>query len=243
MKTGVIIQARMGSTRLPGKVLKKLKGKTVLEHVVERIKQAKNIDEIIIATTDLKKDSIIEEEANRLGVKVYRGDESDVLSRYYWAATDNSINTIIRVTSDCPLIDPKVLDDIIQYYKTSNCDIVSNAGKSNSSRTFPRGMDTEVFSYSKLKVAFNTANQSYEREHVTPYLYENSEAVHFYKNDVDYSEYRLTLDTEDDFKLISKVYEYLYYGKHDFYLEEIIELLANNPELVAINKDIEQKNY
>jgi len=241
MKIGAIIQARMGSTRLPEKVMKNLQGKTVLEHVIERVRQSKLIDEIIIATTTHDRDDVIESEALRCGVKVFRGSEDDVLSRYYYAAKENNLDVVVRITSDCPLIDPKVLDEIIDYYNTGNLDIVSNGGSDVLNRTYPRGLDTEVFSFKILEYAFNHAKENYQREHVTPYIYESSDCVYYYKNDINYSKYRWTLDTEEDFKLISEVYKHLYHGSHDFYLSDIVKLFENIPELYDINAQVEQK--
>ena len=241
MKTGAIIQARMGSTRLSGKVMKEIKGKTVLQHVIERVQQSKLVDDIIIATTIHERDNIIERKALNYGVKVYRGSEDDVLSRYYNAARDNSIDLVIRITSDCPLIDPLVMDEVINSYLKGNYDIVSNAGSDLSQRTFPRGLDVEVFSFGILEKAFNKAKETYQREHVTPYIYENSEKVFFYKNNIDYSKHRWTLDTREDFELIKEVYDRLYKGKHNFYLKEIIELFNQEPDLYKINAHIEQK--
>lgn len=116
MKIGVIIQARMGSTRLPGKIMKKLQNKTVLEHVIERVRQSKLIDEVIIATTTKEKDDVIEKESLRCGVKMFRGSEDDVLSRYYYAAKENDLDVVVRITSDCPLIDPIIINKMISIY-------------------------------------------------------------------------------------------------------------------------------
>ncbi|KJS81115.1 MAG: acylneuraminate cytidylyltransferase [Peptococcaceae bacterium BICA1-8] len=242
MRIGVIIQARMGSTRFSGKVLKEIKGKTVLQHVIKRAQQSNLIDMIVIATTTNERDSAIVNEAQKLGIKVFRGSEDDVLSRYYYVAKENEVDIIIRITSDCPLIDPRVLDDVITCYLEGNYDIVSNAGPNISQRTFPRGLDAEVFSFNVLKDAFRNAKERYQREHVTPYIYESSKKVFYFKNDVDYSKYRWTLDTEEDFELIQLVYEKLYDGKHDFYLDDIIKLFKKTPELYEINAHIEQKN-
>lgn len=241
MRIGAIIQARMGSTRLPGKVMKILLDKTILEHVIVRVKQSKLIDEVIIATTTHDKDNVIENEALRCGAFVFRGSEDDVLSRYYLAAKEHNLDVVVRITSDCPLIDPIVLDEIIKFYLDNDFGIVSNAGSDASSRTYPRGLDTEVFSYEKLENAYYEASESHHREHVTPYIYEESEAVVFYRNSVDYSKYRWTLDTEEDFILISKIYNDLYDGKHDFYMQDIIKLFKQNPELYFVNAHIEQK--
>lgn len=241
MKIGAIIQARMGSTRLSGKVMKGIKDKTVLQHVIERVQQSKLVDEVIIATTVHERDNVIENEANKHGVKVFRGSEGDVLSRYYFAAKENAIDVVIRITSDCPLIDPYVMDDIINIYISGNYEIATNASADISHRTFPRGLDVEVFSFNALEKAYNNAKETYQREHVTPYIYENSEKSFIYKNNIDYSKYRWTLDTEEDFELISKVYDRLYKGKHDFYLNDIIELFESEPCLYQINAHIEQK--
>jgi spore coat polysaccharide biosynthesis protein SpsF len=240
-KTAAIIQARMGSTRLPGKIMKDLKGKPVLWHVIERVKQAKNIDQIIIATTILKRDKIIFEKAQEWGVEVYRGSEDDVLKRYYDAAAENDVDTLVRITSDCPLIDPQVIDEIIKYYNDNDYTLVTNAGSDLEKRTYPRGLDTEVFSFNVLEEAFNKAEEKYQREHVTPFIYENYDDIYYYKNDKDLSNYRLTLDTKEDYQLIKAIYDNLYYGKHDFYLSEIIEFLNNDKELLKLNENISQK--
>lgn len=241
MKIVAIIQARMGSTRLPGKVMMKISGKTVLEHVIARVRQSKLIDEIIIATTVKSDDDAIVEESSRLGVRYYRGSEDDVLSRYYYAAKKNNADIIIRITSDCPLIDSEVIDEIIKFYKESEYGIVTNAGSDLTERTYPRGLDTEVFSFNQLEDAFIKAKEKYQREHVTPYIYENAKEIYYYKNDIDYSKYRWTLDTEEDLKLITNLYEELYKDKHDFYLEDILELFQKQPRLHNINSHIEQK--
>lgn len=240
MKIAAIIQARMGSTRLSGKVMKDIKGKTVLSHVIERVSQSKLIGEIIIATTVLDRDNVIEAEAIKCGVKVYRGSEEDVLGRYYHAAKENNVDTIIRITSDCPVIDPYVIDEIIRLYLDEEYDLVTNAGSDLTQRTYPRGLDTEVFSFKVLEIAFQRAKEKYQREHVTPFIYERNNKVYYFKNEVDYSKYRWTLDTEEDFQLINEIYNRLYKDKHNFYLHDIIELFKQDPNLFTINAHIEQ---
>ncbi len=240
MKTIVIIQARMGSSRLPGKVMKKLCGKTVLEHVITRVKQSKEIQDIVIATTIHERDNVIEDAVQSYGVKIFRGSEDNVLERYYYAAKEYKTDTVIRVTSDCPLIDPFIIDEVIRFYKNESYDIVTNAGLDLAKRTYPRGLDVEAFSFHKLEEAFKQAGEPYQLEHVTPYLYEHN-SVGYCKNDVNYSNYRWTLDTEEDWLLISKIYEYLYKGKHDFYMEEIVALLKEHPELLELNRNVQQK--
>jgi spore coat polysaccharide biosynthesis protein SpsF len=241
MKIGAIIQARMGSTRLSGKVMKKIKGKTVLQHVIERLQRSKLVHEFVIATTIHERDNTIENEALKYGVKTFRGSENDVLSRYYYAAKENEIDVVIRITSDCPLIDPCVIDDIISVYLDGGYDLVTNAGSDLTQRTYPRGLDAEVFSFEALEDAFVNAKEKYQSEHVTPYIYEHSSKIHYFKNDVDYSKYRWTLDTEEDFELINGIYNRLYKGRHDFYLNDIIELFKQEPNLLTINAHIEQK--
>lgn len=241
MKNAVIIQARMGSTRLSGKVMKVLCDKTVLAHDIERVKIAKNVDEIIIATTNSHNDDIIEKEALKYGAKVFRGSEEDVLSRYYYAAKENNIDVVIRITSDCPLLDPNILEDMIEFFYSHSYDYMSNQAPVLEERTYPRGLDTEIFTFNKLEEAHNNARKHYQREHVTPYIYENTENKYHCKSEVNYSKYRWTLDTIEDWNLISKVYEYLYKGRHDFFLKEIVTLMEEYPELEKINNMIEQK--
>jgi spore coat polysaccharide biosynthesis protein SpsF len=242
VKTAAIIQARMGSTRLPGKILKDLMGKTVLQHVIERIRQANSIDEILIATTTQGPDDAVANEAAQCGVKCFRGSQDDVLARYYLAAKDNNVDAVVRITSDCPLIDPMVVNALVDFFKNKKVyDIVTNAGSDLSKRTYPRGLDTEVFSFSVLEKAFKEAGKQYHREHVTPYIYENSSRIYFYKNSIDYSRHRWTLDTEEDLALIAEIYHHLYKGKHDFYLQDVISLFEMKPDLIKINAHIEQK--
>lgn len=241
LKTVAIIQARMGSTRLPGKILKDLLGKTILQHVVERIQQVNNIDQIVVATTTLEQDDAVVHEMLKLGIKCFRGSENDVLERYYLAAKENKADIVVRITSDCPLIDSKVTNDVIRFFKEQKYDIVTNACSDLSQRTYPRGLDTEVFTFNELEKAYQYADRQYQREHVTPYIYENSSRIYYYKNKFDYSQHRWTLDTEEDFILIKEIYTQLYKGKHDFYLLDIINLLNQYPDLIKINRHIEQK--
>lgn len=237
-----IIQARIGSTRLPGKVLKKICDKTVLEHDIDRLKSIKSIDKIVIATTTLERDNIIVEEAKRLGVSYFRGSEEDVLSRYYYAAKENNADVIVRVTSDCPLIDSEISEKIIGFYLNNSIyyDYISNSIQ----RTYPRGLDTEVFSFKALEKAYKEAVSRRDREHVTPYIWDNPNIyrLYHYKNDVDYSHLRWTLDTEEDLELIEKIYD-LMYDKYNncFGMKQVLKLYDKYPQLIEINKNIEQK--
>ncbi len=242
MKVVCIMQARVGSTRLPGKVLKKICGKTVLEHDIERLRRVKNIDEIVIATTVAERDINIVKEAERLGVKYFRGSEEDVLSRYYLAAKESNAEIVVRVTSDCPLLDSFVTENIIQLYLDNiDCyDYVSNT----IDRTYPRGLDAEVFSFKSLAIAYKQATSKRDREHVTPYIWDNPTLFkHYqYKNNIDYSSYRWTLDTIEDFKLIKLIYNKLYKLDPCFTMNDIFSLYKDNNELFDINSHIQQKH-
>jgi spore coat polysaccharide biosynthesis protein SpsF len=241
LKVVTIIQARMGSTRLPGKVLKKVLNKTLLEYQIERISQSKLLDEIIIATTTNKKDEPIVDLCKKLGVSYFRGSEIDVLGRFYKAAITAKADVIVRLTADCPIIDHKVMDKVIDRYLHSQevIDYVSNTLE----RTYPRGMDTEVFSFPSLKKAHEEAILAFQREHVTPFIVHNPERFRLenIKYKVNASQHRWTVDTIEDFLLIKKIIEELYPTLHDFTLEDTLELLRKYPEWPLINGHIEQK--
>lgn len=237
MKIVAIIQARMTSTRLPGKVLKEVNGEPLLQHMLNRLKRSEKIDEIVVATTINEADNSIVELCHALGVKTYRGSESDVLSRYYECAKEAEADVIIRMTSDCPVIDPIIVDQIVEFYLANKTDYVSNSIE----RSYPRGMDTEVFSFKALEKAYVFGIDEVEREHVTPYIYRNTEQfeIKSYSYREDESEYRLTVDTIDDFKLIVWLISSF---EDDYYtLEDILEFLKANPEMAKINFHIEQK--
>jgi spore coat polysaccharide biosynthesis protein SpsF len=238
-KVVAITQARIGSTRLPSKVMKNICGKPILWHVWNRLLHAKEIDQIVIATTTLPEDDLIQSFCKETGIAFYRGSSDDVLSRYYETAKMHNAEIIIRITSDCPLIDPHVVDQIISAFKNENIDYMSNG----MVRTFPRGLDTEVFTFNSLEMCYNQAIQQYEREHVTPYIYQNPEifSTKNFLNSEDLSYYRWTVDTPEDFKLIQEIYNSLYEQKEIFLLEDILKLFAQRPELFQINKSIEQK--
>jgi len=242
---GVIIQARMTSTRLPGKVLLPVYQSesfrlTMLEAVINRIKNSKTINKIIVATTVNKSDDPIVELCQSLeNIKIFRGDENNVLERYYLAAKENNLSTIIRITSDCPVIDPLIIDQLVNKYNNNNYDYVSNILE----RTYPRGLDAEVFSFEALKKANDSASSELEKEHTTIYIYSHPLEFNLgsYCQSEDRSEYRLTIDTEDDLRLIQNIYNELYNTKPNFDQEDIIKLLENNPEWLKINDHIPMK--
>jgi spore coat polysaccharide biosynthesis protein SpsF len=241
VKVAAIIQARMGSTRLPGKVLKKVFGKTLLEYQIERVKRAKTIDEIIIATTTKENDRPIVQLCQQLSIPYYRGSEEDVLSRYYEAATEFGVDVVVRLTSDCPIIDPNVIDKVVTHYleNRDQYDYVSNT----LTRTYPRGLDTEVMSYEVLKRAHEEAKELTYREHVTAYIYHHPDQFRLcnVSNEKDESKHRWTVDTEEDFLLIKNILETLYPINPLFTLEDIIQILRDKPEWIEINAHIEQK--
>lgn len=241
MKNVVIMQARVNSSRLKAKVLKEIKGKTILEHDIERIKQAKKVDEIIIATTKNRVDDAIVDVAKKCGVRYFRGSEDDVLERYYQAAKEFDVQHIIRITSDCPLIDPFIIDEVIQKYEEMNPDIITNVPNEWEKMTYPRGLDLEIFSFDWLEKAYLEATSKYDREHVSPYIYDNAKERYYHRYSKDYSKYRWTLDTPEDWQVIEKIYEHFYKGEHNFYFLDIIEFIEQHPEITMINEKIEQK--
>jgi len=239
----VIIQARTGSTRLPNKIFKPLSGKPVLWHVYNRVKQSKLISQVVIATTDLPEDDAVEYFCNENKISFYRGSSDNVLSRYFYAAKIFTAETIIRITADCPVIDPVVLDKMIEEFLNTNKNEKLDYMSNSIVRTFPRGLDAEIFSMTTLEKTFNEAKLKYELEHVTPYIYQRPGLfkIKNFANDKDYSYYRWTIDTTEDYELLGKIYDALYLQNKIFLLEDILKLLEEHPELTEINKSIEQK--
>lgn len=243
MKIGAIIQARTSSTRLPQKVLKPLpfNSKTnVLQQVIRRVSKSKLIDEIIIATTTHDEDEKIVEVAKKENIKFYKGSLENVLERYYDAALENSLDVVVRITSDCPCADANIIDEIIKKHIDSDADYTSNT----LTRGFPRGIDAEVINFSVLEKAYENATDKFEKEHVTPFIYkthpEDFKIVQ-YETKNDKSDIRITLDTPQDYALLCSVYDNLYDENKFFSLEDIIELFDNKPYLKDINSEITQK--
>jgi glutamate-1-semialdehyde aminotransferase/spore coat polysaccharide biosynthesis protein SpsF (cytidylyltransferase family) len=229
-----IIQARMASTRLPGKVLKDLVGHPLLWHVIQRVSRAKRIDKIVVATSTKTTDDPIEFFCAREGIACLRGSEEDVLDRYYQAARQWKAEVVVRITGDCPLIDPEVTDRVIEAFQQGEYDYVSNILR----YTYPNGLDVEVFSYAALTRAWQEAQSPTEREHVTPYLRNSGEfRVSGVENEIDLSpqDYRWTVDEPSDLEFVREVYRYLYRENQVFLMGEILNLLAEHPELLHIN--------
>jgi spore coat polysaccharide biosynthesis protein SpsF len=241
MKTLIIVQARMTSTRLPGKVLKKVLGKTLLEYLAERLRRVELADGFVIATTTNDTDEPIVAMCRQLQVPCTRGSELDVLSRYYEATCLHAADVVVRVTSDCPLIDPAVIDHAIRFYHEhrSQYDYVSNA----LTQSYPYGMATEVFSFKVLEEAHREATAEPEREHVTPFLYTHPERyrVGHVVHPENLSHHRWTVDTPEDLELVTRITEALYPHKPEFNMQDILALLEKHPDWVEINAHVHQK--
>ena len=231
----------MTSTRLPGKVLKEVAGRPLLDYQIERLRRVHLADDVAIATTENDTDEPLVDFCRRRDVPFVRGSEADVLDRYYQAALACAASIIVRVTSDCPLIDPAVVDRVIAAFckADGSADYASNT----LHRTYPRGLDCEVFPFSVLEQAHDAATEKAEREHVTPYVYHHPELFRLLNvaGKDDFSRFRWTVDTPEDFELIRRMLEELYPANPTFAMEDCLRLLQANPEWLAINADIQQK--
>jgi spore coat polysaccharide biosynthesis protein SpsF len=235
-----IIEVRMSSTRLPGKAMKKILGKPVLELLIERVKRAKMLDSIVVATSTNLEDKVISDLARKLGVEYYRGSLNDVLSRIIEATKSVEGDIIVEITGDCPLVDPEIVDKMVNIYLNSEADYVSNVLEA----TYPAGMDVQVFSVKILEEISKIANTPEEREHGSWLIYKNPETTKYKLLNVKgpkelfYPHLRLMVDYIEDFELISKIFENLYLSNPEFNTYDIINLLENKPELKKINSNI-----
>jgi len=239
MKILTVIQARRGSTRLPDKVMMPVLGEPILLKMIERVKRSKLYGQICVATTQKAKDDVIADLCKTNNIDYYRGNSTDLLDRHYQAAVLFGADAIVKIPSDCPLIDPEIIDEVLQYYisRSAEYDFVSNLHPAS----WPDGNDVEVMSFKTLEKAWKEAKRELEREHTTPYIWENKDEFRigsvFWETGLDYStSHRWTLDYQEDFEFIKKVYEELYPQKHDFTLSEILNLLQQKPEIAEINK-------
>lgn len=239
MRIVAIIQARMGSTRLPGKVLRDINGETMLSRVVQRVRQADLLNQIVVATTTEAADNPIVFECDNLNVAVFRGSEMDVLDRYYQASLAYESDAIVRITSDCPLIDPFLIDKVVRTFLNETPDYASNA----VIRTYPRGLETEVMTQSALTRSWLEATKPYQRAHVTPYIYQNPRLFRMVpvQSTIDYSHHRWTVDTIEDLKLVQAIYSH-FAKEHFFSWQEILNLLDREPDLQQLNEHVRQKN-
>ena len=231
----LIIQARMGSSRLPNKVLKELCGKPMLQHIIERTSRSRKVDRIIVASTIREEDRQIEDLCQCISVECYRGAENDVLDRYYQAASKYQPKNVVRVTADCPFIDPIVIDEIIQIHEAGKYDYTSNT----LVETYPDGLDTEVFTFGALEKAWKEAALASEREHVTPYIkYKGSFERFSVELFPSLADKRWTVDTQRDFEMIKQIYHALYREDKVFLRNDVLKYLEENHDIEEINAGI-----
>lgn len=244
MKVVAIIQARMSSTRLPGKVLKTASGRTMLDRMLERVRKASTIDKVIVATTTDPSDNAIVRACRRYESESYRGSLPDVLDRYYQAALQHQADIIVRLTGDCPLIDPQLIDDVVKALVDKQVDFACNRLPPPFSRTYPIGLDVEACTFAALEIAWRNADQKHEREHVLPYLYAvpGRFKVIQLNHSEDLGHQRWTLDTPEDLVLLRRVYRY-FKGGNDFSWLDVVQLWREKPELFEVNAQVIHKTY
>lgn len=236
MKTVVIIQARMGSSRLPGKVLMPLGGKPSVQHVIERARLIRGVDEVVLATSVSACDDPLVAFCQSFGVPVMRGSEDDVLDRYYQAAKAAQADVVMRITGDCPLLDPDESSKVLELFLSSEADYVSNTNPP----MLPDGLDTEAFRFKTLETAWKMATKKSEREHVTLYIFTRPEQfrVESVKQEVDVSGSRWTLDEDRDYRMLSAVYAELTLRKQFGTLQEVLAVLRDHPWIAQLNGSI-----
>ena len=237
MKAVAIVQARMASTRLPGKVMADVVGKPLLYHVVKRAQQARTLGLVAVATTDRPADDRIAQYCAEIGVPCFRGNEEDVLDRYYHAAKHFGATVIVRLTADCPFLDPVIVDKVVRVFASGAYDFVSNTHPP----TYPDGLDTEVFRWEALERSWREARLRSEREHVTAYMWKHPELFRLanVENDVDLSALRWTVDEPQVLEFVRRAYSHLGVTPC-FGLAEVLVLLREHPELAAVNVGIER---
>lgn len=252
-----IIQARMSSSRLPGKVLLDIAGGPMLAHVVSRTSRATTVHQVLVATTTDASDDPVAALCHSKGISTTRGGLHDVLDRYYQAASQAKADVVVRITGDCPIIDPALIDDCVNTLMGGSFDFTCNRLPPPWGRTYPIGLDTEVCTFTALEKAWKEATETFHREHVTPYLYESvklsavshqlSEGVspRGYKiaqlhHEPDYGQMRWTVDTPEDLEFMRQVYS-RFDGRNDFSWKEVLDLVHNEPDLIKINASIKHK--
>jgi spore coat polysaccharide biosynthesis protein SpsF len=233
-----VLQARMSSTRLPGKVLLPLLAVPMLSRQIERVRQARSLDQIIVATSTAPGDDAIAAECERTGVSCSRGSLDDVLDRFHHAVEPTSATVVVRLTGDCPLICPEIIDGVVALREQGQFDYASNAHE----RTFPDGLDVEVVTRDVLMSAWRHGLLPSEREHVTPYIWKHPELFRIgsYRNPIDYSALRWTVDERADYALVSVIFERLYPSNPRFRMADVLQLLEAEPELGQMNAGIQQ---
>ncbi len=267
-KVVAIIQARMSASRLPGKVLLDIGGEPMLVRVVERTRRSQVVDEVVVATSLDKSDDPIEQLCSQREYACHRGSLHDVLDRYYHAARSFSAEVIVRITADCPIIDPLVIDQTLYAFYGNGSSLITEEEPDKKElspirplmapawdfaanrlpppwkRTFPIGLDTEICSFSALETAWQEATQLYQREHVMPFIYEHDERFRVLQvnHDPDYGHFRWTVDTSQDLELLRQIYEH-FGGRDDFSWLEVLEIIKNSPELSELNTGVQHKDY
>ncbi len=234
----------MGSSRLPGKVLMPILGKPMLWHLVKRLEQVSEISGIVIATSDKEQDNRIREFSLSQDFNVFCGDEDDVLDRFYQAVKNTEADDVIRITGDCPLVDPGTVSDLIALFRTQQldfCGVATGAGVAAEEgiKRYPDGLDAEIMRIEVLEQAWTKARKPFEREHVTPFIWKQPERFKLgtlYAPDRDYSDYRWTVDNQEDFELISWIYEELYPVDNTFGLTDVVNLVDRFPEMMEKNR-------
>ena len=232
---GCIIQARMCSTRLKGKVLHKINSEeTILSFLLKQITNCKSLKTVVVATTELDEDDVIVDFLKSYDVEIFRGNSENVLDRFYHCAKKFKFSTIVRLTADNPLIDPQIVNDSIQKYSNSDCDYLTNS----IDRTFPNGTEVEIFSFNALETAWKFAKKKSEREHVTPYFYNNPNKfkIYHFKQKQDQSKFRYSIDRKEDYLLVLKILSKI--NTRPIKTSDIIELLTNYPEIKKLNSHI-----
>lgn len=234
MRCIAVVQARMGSTRLPGKVLRSLRGKPVLHHVLDRVMRARSVDGVVLATTRLPQDDVLANIGADMGLPVVRGEVNDVLSRYAQAARLTRADAVIRITADCPCIDPEIIDRVVAAHRTAGADYTSNVHP----RSFPHGLDVEVIDVRALHIADREATEASHREHVTSFIWGDPRRFRLHNVEAPITEraphLRVTLDTYDDLLALQTIFHLL--GKDDFTLAELLELFRRHPWLAHLNR-------
>ena len=232
---GCIIQARMGSSRLPGKVMEKIdQNNTVLSYVIRQLKHSKFLDDIIVATTSLKRDKVIVDFLESEGIKYFCGDEENVLDRYYQCAKKFSMSEIVRIPSDKPLIDPNIVDECIQIFLSKKYDYVTTFLEPS----FPYGTEVEIFSFDALEKTWKNAQLPSEHENVTPYIYNNRDKFQIYnvKNSIDLSHLRWVVDRAEDLELVRQLVSKI--DKEPILMQDILEVFKSEPKLIEINSNV-----
>lgn len=239
MNVCAIIQARINSVRLPGKVLLEINGRPMISYMLERVARAKTIQHIILATGTDPADDPLADFCKKNNIACYRGSQEDVLDRYYQAAKTVHAQIVVRLTGDCPLIDPNIVDAMVTIFRKGDYDYVANT--ISPKWTVPEGMDVEIFSFKNLERAWQEAKKPSEREHVTFYFWKNPQlfSIYQYKIDEDLSGYRLTVDYPEDFEVVRAVMTHLYPQNPRFSMQDIVEFLKNHPEIHERNKNIQ----